>query len=157
MWIVGAVFVLVGLPFLWLARRTFARDAAAAAWPRAPGVILHARVSSSTSTVREKSGASYTRTVYTPIVQYTYVVGSETIEGTSVARSVDGVWMDQSAAQRVVDAYPPDKRVQVLYDPADPKKAHLEVNRSIGAIILLVFGGILAGIGVLLFALQLLV
>lgn len=155
MWILGGVFIVVGLPFLLLARRTFARDAAARSWPRAPGVIRSAHVSSSTSTVRDKSGASYPRTVFTPVVRYTYTVGSATLEGSSVARSVDGVWTGQVAAQQVVDRYPVDKRVEVLYDPLDPRNAHLEVHRSIGAIILLIFGCLWAGIGLLLWALAL--
>lgn len=153
MWILGGVFVLVGLPFLLLARWTFARDAAARAWPQAPGVIVSAHLSESTSTVRPSSGAPYQRKVYTPAVRYTYTVGSETIEGTSIARSIDGVWTDRGPAQQYVDRYAPDTRVQVLYDPADPKKAHLEVRRSIGAIILLGFGCLWAGIGALLIVL----
>ncbi len=49
-----------------------------------------------------------------PIVQYTYR-GSETIEGTSVARRSACGWIGAPLSVR------PDKRVQVLY-VADPKK-----------------------------------
>ena len=58
------------------------------------------------------------------------------------------------AAQRVVDAYPVGQSVMVLVDPADPAKTWLEVRRSIGAMILLGFGGLWIGIGVMLVGLS---
>ena len=71
-------------------------------------------------------------TAYRPEVRYKYTVGSEVREGESIALSLDGFTMGEGAAQALVDAYPATRAVTVLYDPSDPKKAHLEVRRSTG-------------------------
>ena len=67
-----------------------------------------------------------------------------------------GLADEQDGVQRYVDAYPAQKAVEVLYDPSDPAVAYLEVHRSIGAIILLAFGGLWLSLAALLVALQLL-
>lgn len=138
---VGLAFLLCGIPMLWLALRTFARDRAIARWPRAEGTMLRAALTKSTSRVTDKNtGLSSYHDYYTPVVRYTYSVAGETFEGTSIARTLDGLQTSHVAAQRIIDRYPVGAKVEVLYDPTDPKSAHLETRRSVGGIILFVFG-----------------
>lgn len=156
MTIVGLVFLVVGAPFIWLALRVFARDRAIARWPRGNGVVTSAKLETSRHRYTDKNtGLHSYDTLYTPVVRYTYTVGGETFEGTCIARSLDGFAMDHKAAKRITDKYAPETQVAVLYDPADPKSAYLEVRRSIGAIILFGFGLLWIGLGALLVTLSL--
>jgi len=149
------VFAVVGIPFLWIARRAFARDRLVARWPRADGVVTSTRLETSNRRYREKNtGLDYYRTMYTPSVSYTYSVNGQPFEGTGIARSIDGMTTTQDTAQAIIDRYPAQKQVAVLHDPADPKVAYLEVGRSTGAVILLVFGWFWIAVGALLVALS---
>jgi hypothetical protein len=155
MWILGAVFTVVGLPFIWIARRAFAKDRVVAGWPRTDGVVTSATLQTSKERVTDKNtGLAHYRTVYTPSVRYTYSVNGQPFEGTVISRAADGMVTSQDTAQACIDKYPPQKQVTVLYDPADPKVAYLEVGRPIGAWILLVFGLVWIAVGVLLWALS---
>ncbi len=146
--IVGVVFMLVGVPFLGIAARVFARDRAIARWPRAAGVVTSARLETSRHRSTDKNtGLHSYSTYYTPSVRYTYTVGGESFEGTSIARTLDGLSTGHEAATRIIEKYPPEARVEVLYDPADPKTSHLEARRSVGAIILSGLGLLFFGIG----------
>ncbi len=154
MWILGAVFAVVGLPFVWLARRAFARERVIAAWPQTDGVITSATIKTSRHRYKDQNDNYYYRDGFTPIVRYTYTVDGTTHEGTSIARSLDGLAMDEGAAKKLLEKYAPRRQVRVLYDPADPKTAYLETRRSIGAVILFAFGMLWLGIGALLVVLS---
>ena len=136
--IVAAAIATVGMPFVLLARRTFALDRVIAQWPRAPGVITVSTVESGTSRQRDEAGYDIVRTVYRPIVHYTYAVAGQQLESHHIGR-VD-YWTGRVDAQEILDRYPVHKQVEVLYDPADPRTAYLETKRSTGAVILLVMG-----------------
>jgi hypothetical protein len=153
LWILGAVFSLVGLPFIWLARRTFAKDRAARAWPRAPGKIVSSTVESWIDKRRDDNGFYYDWEMHRPIVHYTYTVLGLELEGTRIARGWDTMSMDKQAAHRYVAKYAPGSEVQVYYDPEDSNHAFLELPRSTGAIVLTILGGVWMAIGVLLLAL----
>lgn len=154
MWILGAVFALVGAPLVWIARRAMVRDGTVARWPRTEGVVIRTLLKTSTHRHREKTGLEYDRTMYTPLVWYTYSIDGQRFEGTGIARSIDGVLTAQTTAQAVLDRYPPEKQVAVMYDPADHKASYLEAGDSVGAIILLVFGCFWIALGTLLVALS---
>ena len=154
MWLLGGIFTAVGVPMVWLAQRVFDKDRAIARWPRAPGVVTTSRLKSWNQKVRDRNGLYYDQTVYAPVVGYTYTVDGQVLEGEVIARSVEGVAMGQSGAQRVIDRYPEQKQVMVLYNPIDPKNAYLEVRRSTGAVILLLFGCLWFAIGTLLVVLS---
>src|SRR5687768_1561102 len=118
MTIVGLVFLLVGSPFIWLAMRTFAKDRAIKRWPRTDGAVTSARLQSSSHRYTDKNtGLHSYGTLYTPEVRYTYSVGGETFEGTSIARSLDRTAMSHDAAQKLMDKYGPETKVAVLYNP----------------------------------------
>jgi len=153
MWLLGMVFAVTGVPFLWIARRVFARDADMARWPRVPGRVIASAVSASQAQYRHEDGHDYAYTAYRPVVRYAYTVDGAALEGESIARSIDGFTMDESAARRLADKYPLNREVMVLHDPQDAKKAHLEIMRSTGAVILLAFGCIWLALGTLLLVL----
>ena len=155
LWIIGAVFSAVGLPMVWLGLHFLGRDRAIARWPCAPGVMISSSIDWSYSQGRDPQGFSYTYKSYTPVVRYTYRVAGQVLEGDQVAREV-GWTTSRDSVQACIDRYPPGKEVVVRYDPSDPKTAYLEVRRSLGAVIILAFGGFWIALGTLLFALALL-
>ena len=146
--ITGLVFLLAGIPFLWLAKRGFARNGAIKKWPRAEGVITSATLETRQSRVTDKNtGLYHYSTYYTPSLRYTYTVGVETFEGKDIALALGNVSTTEASAKKILEPYPVGARVGVLYDPADPKTAYLEVRTSIGAIILLGMGAVFVAIG----------
>jgi hypothetical protein len=153
MWMLGGVFALVGVPMIWLALRTIARDREIAAWPRAPGVITQARLDSWMQTSKDRDGFSRSDRMFRPIVQYTYQVEGRTLDGNRIHRN-DDTATGRGAAQREIDKYPPKQEVMVLYDPKAPKTAYLETRTSIGGVILCAFGGFWIALGGLLVALS---
>ncbi|MBX3467428.1 MAG: DUF3592 domain-containing protein [Planctomycetes bacterium] len=154
LWILSGVFALVGLPMVWLARRTFARDAAARAWPRAFGVITSSSVEQTTRKTRDRHGFYRDHTMCRPVVRFTYTAQGRQLEGTTLSRQSE-TWTSRAAAEQAIAPYPPGTEVEVLHDPNDPTIAFLEVHRSIGAVILLAFGGLWLGLAALLLVLAL--
>lgn len=155
LWILSGVFGLVGLPMVWLARRTFARDAASRAWPRVPGLVTASSVEQATDRRREESGAYTERTIARPTIRFTYTVGGRELESTTLSRQSD-TWTSPETAQQAIAPYPAGTKVEVLHDPDDPKVAYLEVHTSIGAVILMAFGGLWLGLAALMAVLALL-
>jgi hypothetical protein len=155
LWILGAVFSATGLPMVWIGLHFMGRDRAIARWPCAPGVMMSSSIEMSRGQGRDKQGFSYTYESYTPVVRYTYRVAGQTLEGDRVAREVIPN-TSRAPVQACIDKYPPGKEVVVRYDPSHPKTAYLEVRRSVGAVILLAFGGFWIALGTLLLALALL-
>ena len=154
LWILGAVFSAVGLPMVWIGLHFLGRDRAIARWPCATGVMISSSIDWSRGQGRDQQGFSYEYKSYTPVVRYTYAVAGHVFEGDQVAREVVSN-TSRAPIQACIDRYPPGKEVAVLYDPSDPKTAYLEVRRSMGAVILLAFGGFWMALGTLLFALAL--
>lgn len=148
--IFGSVFLLTGLVPIWIASKTFAIDRAIAAWPRAPGRVTKATVSSRIASAKDKQGYERQYTVYEPVVEFTYTVDGRELQGDELARCVT-----PSTSMPDMSRYPPGQDVQVYYDPSAPSTAYLEVHRSIGAVILTCFGGLFVFIGILVPALVL--
>lgn len=138
--LIAMALAALGTPFVLLARRTFARDRAIAAWPRAPGVITHARVETSTRRRREDD-RDIEYTAYEPVLTYTYTVAGRELDGDRILPS-GAFTTGKSEAQAYMDRYPVAKPVQVLYDPNEPTTAYLEVQRSTGAVILMAMGSV---------------
>lgn len=157
LWILAVVFSLVGVPFILLARRTFAKDRAAAGWPRAPGKIVSSEVLTWNEKRRHDDGYYFDWTASRPAITYTYNVGGLEMEGKRIAREVDQITSSPDYSKKFVDRYPAGKDVLVYYDPSDHANAFLEVQRSTGATILMIFGCVWVAIGALMLALALLV
>jgi len=125
LWILAAVWAVVGTPFVLIARRVFARDHLAAQWPRAPGVITDSSMSSRSARRRDDHGNDIEYTAYSFDVHYTYTVAGRTLQGDRVER--ERFETDQGGAQRVIDRYPRGRQIEVLYDPNDPTFALLNL------------------------------
>lgn len=152
-WILAGVFAVVGLPFILIAMRVFARDRAIAGWPTTQGVIASSQMASEQQQYKDDYGYWQYRTVYRPVVSFTYTVDGIEMTGTTIARAIPNA-MDQKPAQRYLDRFPAGKQVAVYYDKADPRTAYLVVGgRSTGAIILLIFGCVLLAVAALFLAL----
>ncbi len=146
--IVGGAFALFGLPMVLGALITFRKDRDIGKWPRASGRVLSSSVESSTYTAKDSQGYYQQYTSHWPELSYTYSVGGTEYEGNAVARSHEAT-TNRAAVQKCVDRYAAGKEIMVMYDPDDPSTAYLEVTRSIGAVIMLAFGGMLMALGLL--------
>lgn len=151
LWIVGGVFALIGLLGVWLALHLFGKDKAIRRWPRAPGTIISSSLNSEEYTAKDNHGYYQTYTRMHPEVRFSYEIEGVEYTGTKVARvavSTNNVrWV-----QACVDRYAPGAAVQVYCDPADPSVAYLEIRRSIGGVIVVVFGGVFLAVGSVLLA-----
>lgn len=154
LWILAGVFSLVGLPMIWLARRTFAKDDAIRQWPRAPGEVTSSGIEDIRTKVRDKNGYYYDATYHRAWVRYTYSIGGAQHEGKRISRQ-DDAQTSLGIAKRCVDQYPAGKRVEVLYDPRDQTVAFLEVPRSFGGVFLMAFGGLWLALAALFVVLSL--
>jgi hypothetical protein len=154
LWIIAAAFSAVGVPVVWIGLHFLGRDRAIARWPRAPGVIISSSIETSRGQGRDNDGFSYAYQSYTPVVRYTYSVNGQVLKGNQIARAVVSN-TSLSPIQACINKYPTGKDVMVRYDPSDAKTAYLEVRRSVGAVIILAFGGFWIALGTLLFALAL--
>lgn len=141
MLLVGGGFALVGVPMILLALRAFAKDRAITRWPRFPGVVTGSRLDSRSGTYKDNSGYNRSYTTYWPVVHYTYTVNGRELEGTKIARVESTTGKEKAEAQ--LARYPEGREVMVYCDPADASTAYLEVQRSLGGIILLGFGVVL--------------
>lgn len=153
--IVGLAFLVVGAPFVLLARRIFARDRAISRWPRAEGIVTSATLMPSTERITDQNtGLDSYRTYYKPSIRYTYTVAGQTFEGKSIARSHDGHTTTLDAAKRITDKYGAGTQVQVYYDPRDSKIGYLELRRPTGAILILALGLFWIALGTLILTLS---
>jgi hypothetical protein len=142
---VGLIFAAVGVVMLLVGRRERAQAKAASAWPTVGGTVTSSRIDHQTRTQR-RQGRTYTRTTYTPVVEYTYSVGSQALRGT---RIFPGATMsyDLGTAQGIVNRYQAGQPATVHYDPAEPGNAVLETSARSGNL-LMILGGIFTAIGV---------
>jgi len=64
---------------------------------------------------------------FMPVVEYTYSVGGRDYSSRSIWPDTE-VSGDRHYAERIAARYPVGKIVFVFYDPADPKRAGLEIG-----------------------------
>lgn len=107
------------------------RDAAVRRWPTINGRIvssgIHEFQRRRDKPLRTMRGPRMMKTMYMPVVEYSYTVGGRD----HVSRSIwDGTEVSGSRvyAQGIAGRYPVGRMVTVHYDPADPAKAALEVG-----------------------------
>ena len=87
-----------------------------AQWPRSAGVITSSHLVA--GSFKQMKG-------YRGVVQYRYRVGSAEYSGSRLSFGRDHLAV-RDAWQKVLDAYPVGKTVDVYYDPKDPSLAILE-------------------------------
>lgn len=147
--LIPLTFLVVAVSLMALGVWSIRRRRASARWPRVPGRILEARVTSSESRSRDDNGFDQKHTVYRPVIRYEYQVQgvaqqSEQLDPGGV------VWMGQAAAEAVVARYPAGKTVEVLQDPANPANSFLESPAvGVGAIIIIAMGALFGVITVI--------
>lgn len=123
--LVGVFFVVLGVVCVAMSALIWVRAGEPLGWPTVSGHVVEATVETRRSFASGRSG----RTSYRPRVVYEYVVGGRTYSSRQLA--VVGHRFPTEAEARVfLDGhYPVGSRPTVHYDPADPSRAVLEVER----------------------------
>jgi hypothetical protein len=142
----GFIFFLLGIGFLIFGLRERNKAKETETWPTAKGVIVSARLDHQTRTERNQ-GRTFTRTTYTPVVEYTYVIGENTYRG---SRIFPGSTMsyDLGTAQNIVNRYQPGHSMGVHYDPNDLTQAVLETKTKGGSVFMII-GFVFTALGLL--------
>jgi Protein of unknown function (DUF3592) len=114
----GAILLVLALATLLpcLALPKYLRAKNSAEWPRAAGVITSSHLV--TGSFKQMKG-------YRGVINYRYQVGSAEYSGSRLSFGRDHLAV-RDAWQKVLDAYPAGKTVDVYYDPKDPSFAILE-------------------------------
>ena len=142
---VGLIFAVIGIVMLFMGRRERALAKAASAWSTIGGTVTASRIDHQTRTHR-RQGRTYTRTTYTPVVEYTYSVGGRALSGTRIFPG-STLSYDLGTAQGIVNRYQAGQPATVHYDAADPTNAVLETSARSGNL-LMILGAVFTAIGV---------
>jgi len=111
--LIGAV--LWGFKVADATRKTFNQDSA---WPVVTATIIESRVV-------DRGGIER----YCPFVRYAYDRAGTVYHASRIARDEESLCSrDKDTADRVVQTYPVDRRVQVHYDPIEPGRSVLELR-----------------------------
>lgn len=110
-------------------------------WPKAVGVVERSEVEEKTwRRWRRGIGVSFRTlssiTTFKPVITYTYQVGSQTYQGLSYKNgwlNHASEWVSYSPqnVKRIIAEYPIGKSVNVIYNPANPAQAYLELDTSL--------------------------
>ena len=125
--IIAIIFIGVGV-FGW---RT---NAKAKSWPTTTGTVIESRIESYT-----KRSDGKTKTMYKPIVRYSYQVNEQQYEGNQISLSGSGSTNVRSWVESTIAPYPKDASITVFYNPQSPGTACLTSKTPK---IFLIFGGI---------------
>lgn len=140
---VGVPLALFGLALIAFAVMNARRASAAAAWPSVPGTILVSRLTSG----EVSSGDDSSTTRYDVKLEYEYAVDGQTHRGKRLAFGSVGS-TDRAAVERHLTRYPEGAKVEVFYDPRDPKAAVLEKRASGQNLMAIVMGVVVIATGV---------
>lgn len=144
--LLGGIFGVIGVGVLafGLTQRNKAKQAGK--WPTLPGSVVASRLESKTSR-RYSRGRSYTRTIHTPIVEYTYQYMGKSYQGSKIFPGAN-MSFDLGTAQGILNRYPPGQQCTVHYNPADLSDVVLETKSS-GGNLMVILGAVFAVIGIL--------
>ena len=145
--IIPLIFVGVGLLLLFIYFRNLIRVRASESWPASQGTIVASWVRESHS--RDDDGS--TSTSYYPEVAYTYSVMGTEYQNDKISFGLKTGGSHRKAF-KIVSKYMNSSPVIVYYDPNNPQMSVLE--RSISKL-LLVYGVIMAAIGIFIYIRQL--
>ena len=129
--LVSGSSALVGLIVAVFGVRAYQRARASVAWPFAEGRVIQSEV------VPGSEGTTQ------PKIAYEYTVNGQPYQGDRLKAAHKNYGTSGSHARTCVERYPVGARVQVFYNPAEPRESALEPGLSVGAYITL-------GIGLLL-------
>jgi hypothetical protein len=128
----GSPFVTIGIVYQ-------RKNSTIRSWPRVKGRMVSATLG----------------TAYSVDARFTYEVDGQTYEGSKISR--EGIGGDREKLQAWIHRHSPGTEVSVYVDPHDAAKAYLEWARSVGSIILLVWGGLYVFAGLLVLVIFMLV
>ncbi len=130
--------------------REFKLAQASRRWPAVPGKVISANVIYE-APINTDLDSQYRRGSYRPVIEYAYAVNGKSY------RANHRVWGDESVAytsshraEAIVNDYPPERDIQVFYDPADPGNAVLEPGHIGTVLKALVAGFVCLALGLLL-------
>ena len=112
--ILFSVLIIDGI-LLGIILATRRKVAKAAGWPSTMGTVIH-------SAIEWRRGSEGQSVAY-PVVQYTYQVMGQMLQGSKV---MPGPEVGGTGAQKVVDRYPAGAQVMIYYDPNNPSDTVLE-------------------------------
>jgi len=121
--VLGSLFALSSLFFLYIGYTQVADGIRSNYWPTVPGRVLSSEVDVS-RTGSSSAGSSIGSNSYTPTVRYSYEVEGQPYEAEKLQFIQDG--MGQQWAKQKVARYPINTPVEVSYHPNDPQTAVLE-------------------------------
>jgi hypothetical protein len=126
-YVIGGVLCIVGLGLGSGGIGAIRKAKAAAAWPTVPGKLLSSEVVAHGSLGSgRRSGKG--QDSYQAVVRYSYSVGGKELSGSTIGL-VD-VRGSRASAERRLAALASGKELIVHYDPADPKRALLDVTAA---------------------------
>lgn len=140
-WVFAAIgaLLLAGGIFLIREQRLVAE---ASGWPSGTGTVDRAWIDT------QQGGGRRNRTRYYPRVEYRYPVGGTIYRNHYIWLTSSHSYSTYDGAMAVVRAYPPGSRVQVFYNPADPRRSALRVQGEEGVFMfIMVLGLVLLGVG----------
>jgi len=140
----GGVFAVIGIALLVFGQRERQKAKATEKWPTVNGNIVSARIDQQTRTERSQ-GRTYTRTTYTPVVEYAYEAGGKPFQGNRIFPG-SNMSYDLNTAQGILNRYQPGQATTVHYDPADPAQAVLETKTK-GSVVFMIIGGVCLVLG----------
>ena len=107
-------------------------------WPSAQGTIVYSGVHDFTT----RDSNHRTKTSYSPKISYRYRVGRREYTSERFHFGVGESGGSRESAQKVIAGYPSGKKVQVYYNPEDPRYGVLYVGFRWSSL-LTVFGGLI--------------
>ncbi len=130
--------------------REFKQARASRSWPSVPGKIVSANVVY-TAPINTDMDSRIRRGTYRPVLEYDYEVNGKSYRANHRVFGDEAIaYGTSNRAEAIIGVYPPDKTVQVYYDPTDPGNAVL-IPGQIGMVLnALVAGAICLAIGLLL-------
>jgi hypothetical protein len=141
----GGIMCLVGLGLGSGGIGAMRKAKAASAWPTVPGKLLSSEVVAHGSLNSAKRGGKG-QASYQPVVRYSYALGGKELIGTAIGL-VDARG-SKAAAEKRLAAFAAGKELAVRYDPADPKRALLDVSAA-GSAMVLAVASLIALVGAL--------
>lgn len=119
-------------------------------WPSVPGKIVSANVIYSPPPNTDMD-SGVRRGTYRPVLEYDYAVSGKSYRANHRVFGDESIsYGTASRAEAVIGDYPPERAVQVYYDPTDPGNAVLLPGRTGAVVQALVAGVICLAIGLLL-------
>ncbi len=130
--------------------REFQLARASRRWPCVPGKVISASVIYEPA-INTDMDSNYHRATYRPVIEYGYAVNGQSYRANHLVFGDQAVaYASSSRAEAIVNDYPPERDVQVYYDPVSPGNAVLEPGKLGAVVRALVAGVVCFALGLLL-------